>query len=105
MRPRPPRIACLAWGSLHRKPGALPLAALSRRRGPRPGADEGVACLDRPQGAVRRYAEDYVQQVPPDIRTLYRNVIEVCLGWSPRAGGGAKGGTMSVIPLQGDTAP
>ena len=51
-----------------------------------PSADEAVAYLDHLQGDVRRHAESYVRQVPPDIRTPYRDVIEARLGWAPRAG-------------------
>lgn len=51
-----------------------------------PSADEAVAYLDHLQGNVRRHAEAYVRQVPADIRTPYRDVIEARLGWAPRAG-------------------
>ena len=78
-------VACPAWGSLHWKLDVLPLAAPWRRRGPRPGADEAVACLDHPQGEVRRPAEAYVRRVPPDIRTPYGDVIEA------RASAGRRG--------------
>jgi hypothetical protein len=50
-----------------------------------PSPHEAVAFLDGLQGEVRANAEKYVRQIPPEIRTLYRQVFEERLGWTPRA--------------------
>ena len=46
-------------------------------------ADEAVAYLDGLSGEVRAHAKDYIQRIPADITTPYRELIEVRLGWWP----------------------
>jgi len=48
-----------------------------------PSADEAVAYLRGLQGDRAGHARRYVQQVPAEIRTPYRRVIEERLGWTP----------------------
>jgi hypothetical protein len=49
-----------------------------------PTADEAIAYLRGLQGERAEHAERYVRQVPADIRTPYRRVIEERLGWTPQ---------------------
>ena len=62
---------------------ALPpkFAGVSKRS---PSAHEAVAFLDGLTGEQRTNAENYVRQIPKDIRTLYRALFEERLGWTPR---------------------
>ena len=48
-----------------------------------PSAHEALAFLDGLAGETRAKAEDYVRRIPTDIRTLYRDLIEARLGWTP----------------------
>ena len=50
-----------------------------------PSAHEAVAFLAGLQGAQRAKAEEYVRRVPPEIRTLYRELFEQQLGWTPQS--------------------
>ena len=46
-------------------------------------AEEAVAYLDGLTGDVRAHAQDYLQRIPADIATPYRQLIEARLGWLP----------------------
>ncbi len=48
-----------------------------------PTADEVVSYLRTLDGVRREEAEKYVREAPAQIRTPYRNAIEVALGWTP----------------------
>lgn len=59
---------------------ALP-PRLGRSEGRIPGAEEAVAYLDSLTGETRTHARRYIEQVPAQIDTPYRRVIQRYLGW------------------------
>jgi hypothetical protein len=48
-----------------------------------PTCAQVIAYLNHLSGETRTRAEEYVRRTPPEIRTAYRDQIELALGWVP----------------------